>query len=269
MTETPAALYQRGDLQGAIDALTQEVKANPRDVERRGFLTELLCFSGSIERADLQLDAIAKQDPESSVGIAVFRQVLRAEQARRQHHLEGRLPDFLGAPSDHMRLLMEASVASREGNTVDALRLVSEAEENRPAAAGRMGDRLFDDFRDLDDLTGGVFEVLTTNGQYYWVPIERIARVEFRAPQRPRDLIWRGATLVVIDGPEGEVFVPALYVTPNGEEVDDRTRLGRATQWIGDDKSPVRGLGQRTFLIDNEDIPIMQIETIEFDTGSG
>jgi type VI secretion system protein ImpE len=74
---------------------------------------------------------------------------------------------------------------------------------------------------------------------------------------------------VVIDGPEGEVFVPALYVTPNGEEVDDRTRLGRATQWIGDDKSPVRGLGQRTFLIDDEDIPIMQIETIEFDTGSG
>jgi type VI secretion system protein ImpE len=166
-----------------------------------------------------------------------------------------------------MRLLMEAAVTLREGNVADAVRLATEAEANRPTASGQMGDKPFDDFRDLDDLINGVLEVLTSDGRYYWISIERIARIEFHQPQRPRDLIWRRASTIVTDGPEGEVFVPALYVTPTNVEVDDRTRLGRATRWIGDDKAPVRGLGQRTFLFGNEDIPIMQIETIEFAAG--
>ena len=46
-------------------------------------------------------------------------------------------------------------------------------------------------------LTAGSFEVLTTTGKYYWIPTERVATVEFHPPKRPRDLLWRRATMSV------------------------------------------------------------------------
>jgi type VI secretion system protein ImpE len=265
MTETPQDLYQKGDLTGAIEALIQRVKARPADVNQRGLLVEMLCFAGNIERADLQLDAMVKQDPDSAVGVALLRQVLRGEQARRQYHLEGRLPTFLDAPTEHMELLLQASIALREGNLAEALDLASEAEATRQPVAGRLDDVPFDDFRDLNDMLGGVLEVLTTDGKYYWVPLERVVQITFRPPQRPRDLIWRRAELSVADGPEGEVFIPALYVAASEAELDDQARLGRTTVWIGDETTPVRGVGQRVFLVGDQDIPIMDLQAVEFD----
>jgi len=132
----------------------------------------------------------------------------------------------------------------------------------RPAVSGQCNGQAFDDLRDLDDLTASFFEVLTTTGGYYWIPIERLVSVEFLAPQRPRDLIWRRAHMMVQDGPEGEVIVPAVYANPV-DEVGDQVRLGRMTDWRGGDGEPVLGIGQRTYLVGDEALPIMQIESIE------
>jgi type VI secretion system protein ImpE len=93
--------------------------------------------------------------------------------------------------------------------------------------------------------------------------MERVRLVEFRAPERPKDLLWRRANMVVADGPEGEVFIPTLY--PNTHQRgDNQLRLGRGTDWIDIEGQPVRGVGQRTFLIGDEDRPIMQLKEIEF-----
>lgn len=268
MAETAHDLYEAGDLEGAIALLTGELKSRPTDVDKRGLLTELLCFAGDLERADLQLDTMSRQEPEASVGAALFRQLLRAEQARRHWYTEGRVPTFVDQPTQYMRLLMEASVAWREGAAEDAARLAAEAEAEREHASGRMGTTSFDDFRDLDDLLGGVLEVLTSNGQYYWVAMARVIQLEFAPPQRPRDLLWRRAHIMVADGPEGEVFIPALYVPPPAMEVDARTRLGRTTEWSGE-TPPVRGVGQRMFLAGTEAVAVMQLETLEFDRSPG
>ena len=64
----------------------------------------------------------------------------------------------------------------------------------------------------------------------------------------------------VNEGPDGEVFLPAIYVTP-GVEVDERTQLGRVTDFVGGDGEPVRGVGQRTFLIGEEAMPILEIQS--------
>jgi len=45
----------------------------------------------------------------------------------------------------------------------------------------------FDDLRDADDIMGGTFEVLTTTGKYFWIPMERIVTATFHPPKRPRD----------------------------------------------------------------------------------
>lgn len=255
---------EAGRLQEAIQAMNAEVKSHPADVDRRGFLAELLCFAGDLERADRQLDVLTEQDPKAAIGIALFRQLVRAELARRQVFAEGRVPEFLDQPSAGLRLHLEASIRLRENDPAEAARLLAEAEEQRIPVRGRCDGQAFDDMRDLDDLTASFFEVLTSTGKYFWIPIDRVVSLEFRAPERTRDLIWRRANMVVADGPDGEVYLPATYV-PSGDEADDRARLGRVTDWIGGEGAPVRGVGQRSFLIGNESKAILEITQIEFD----
>jgi type VI secretion system protein ImpE len=264
MSETAKELFEAGRLDDAIKALNDVVKTNPRAIDPRGFLAELLCFNGNVDRADLQLDIIAEQDPKLAMGVALFRQLIRGEQARRQFFSDGRAPELLDAPPEHLKLHVEASVLLRESKVKEAAELLAKAEETRPAVKGTLDGRAFDDMRDLDDLTAPFFEVITSNGKYYLIPIERVASVEFRAPQRPRDLIWRPAQMSVVDGPDGEVFLPAIYVPPSGAAVDAAALLGRSTDWVGGDGVPVRGVGQRTFLVGEESVPIMQLGKLEF-----
>jgi type VI secretion system protein ImpE len=256
--------YQAGRLDEALKAAAEEVKKHPADTSRRGFLCELLCVAGELERADKQLDAMGQQDPQTMVGITMIRQLIRAEQARQQFFGEGRVPQLLDPPSEALRLHLEASVCVREGKPQEAAALLARAEEARPRKSGVCDDQPFDDFRDLDDLTACFFEVLTTTGKYYWIPVERVEIIEFRPPERPRDLLWRRAHMVVCGGPDGEVFLPALYAGSHRQE-DDRIRLGRYTDWHGGDGEPVRGIGQRTFLVGEEARTILEIKELKID----
>jgi type VI secretion system protein ImpE len=253
--------YQAGQLKEAIAAQTAEVKQHSGDAGRRGFLCELLCFAGNLERADVQLDALSSLDPQAALGISLFRQLVRAEQARRQFYTDGRLPEFLGTPTPVLRLHLEASIRLREGQPAEAARLLAQAEEQRPKATGECDGQAFTDFRDLDDLTAPFFEVLTSNGKYYWIPIENIETLELRDLSRPRDLLWRRARMVVRDGPDGEVYLPTLYAGSHGEE-DERLRLGRLTEWRGGDGAPVRGVGLRTFLVGDDARTVLEIKTL-------
>jgi len=258
--------YEAGKLADAIAAMNEEVKKHPTDVNRRGFLCELLCFAGEIERIDKQLDTMGDQDPQAMMGIVLWRQLARAEMARQQFFTEGRVPDFLdGVPTEVMKLHMQASILVRDGKNAEAQALLVEAEEKRPRVSGMCDGVAFDDFRDLDDLTSSFFEVLTSTGKYYWVPVEKVESLDFKAPKRPRDLYWRQVHMVVRDeGPDGEVYMPVLYTGSDKKKDDDQIRLGRATDWVTAEGAPVRGLGQRTFLVGQEDKPVLSLKGVTF-----
>src|SRR5215510_7733214 len=114
-------LYQQGKLRDAVAAALDEVKQRPADSAKRGFLAELLSISGDLERADRQLDALGLQDPETMVEINLFRQVIRAEQARQQFFAAGRLPEFLNNDiTPDLRLHLEASILLREKREAEA-----------------------------------------------------------------------------------------------------------------------------------------------------
>ena len=262
MASTGSELYTAGQLSEAVTAMSEEVKGHPTDQTRRGFLAELLCIAGDLERADKQLDVLANQDPQAALGVAMFRQLVRAEQARQQFYTEGRLPEFLTEPDEQLRTRLEASVLIREGQHQEAAQLLKQAEERRPPVTGSCNGAAFDDLRDMDDLTASFFEVLTSNGKYYWIPMSSVVSVEFRPPERPRDVLWRRAGVSMRDGPDGEVFFPATYADA-GDAATDQMRLGRATDWTGGEDVPVRGLGQRTFLVGAAGCTIMELETIE------
>lgn len=262
------ALFHAGHLADAVAAAGAAVKRAPADLGARILLAEMLAFSGNTERADVILDAATDIDPSASVAVAEFRQLLRAEVARRQLFRDGRVPEFIGEPTDCQRAALAALVALREGDAAEAARLGAEAEALRPHVAGMRDGHAFEDLRDGDDLLAASFEVLTTTGKYFWIPVARVASIEFHAPKRPRDLLWRRATMSVTDGPDGDVYLPVTYALPEGT-ADDSLLLGRSTDWAGPESGPVRGLGQRTFLIGEEAVAIMELKQLIFGARGG
>ncbi len=265
-TQTAGVLFRAGKLEDAVAAANAAVRKSPTDLSARISLGEMLIFAGNLERADIILDAASQIEPEAAVVVAEFRQLLRAEMARRQLRRDGRLPEFLGEPTPVLRTLLAALVAERAGDMVEAARLAAEAEAARPHCHGWAGDTEFDDFRDADDMCAGVFEVLTTTGKYFWIPTERISTIEFHPPKRPRDLLWRRATMSVRNGPDGEVYLPAIYGSEDAA-LDNALKLGRHTDWVGD--AVVRGVGQRLYLVGEEAMAIMDLTTIEFSEPAG
>ncbi len=253
--------YEAGDLGGAIAAATEEVKRHPAEIAPRCFLGELFCFAGQWERADGQLDVIGEQDPQAMLGVALFRQLLRAEQARQQFYTEGRLPEFLAPPSDTLRLHLDASIRLREGQAAEAAALLEQAEAGRAAIRGTCNGVSFEDLRDLDDMTSSFFEVVTSTGKYYWIPIEQVESVQFHPLVRARDLLWRRVLMSVRGGPDGEVFLPVLY-PGSAADPDDAIRLGRATEWRGGEGSPTRGAGQRTFLVGDDALTVLELSEL-------
>lgn len=261
--ETAGALFRAGKLAPAIERAGLAVKKSPGDLGARVLLAELLLLAGNLERADVILDAASEAEPSAAVMVAEFRQLLRADMARRQLRRDGRIPEFLGEPTPAAREILAALVDLRAGDKAAAGQHANEAELLRPRVPGRAGEKSFDDFRDVDDLCAGFFEVLTTTGKYYWIPTERVVTVEFEPPRRARDLAWRRASMSVREGPDGVVYLPAIYGNDDPDLSDDY-RLGRATDWREEAGGPVRGVGQRTFLVGEDACGIMDLTTLSF-----
>ncbi len=278
-TETAVALFKAGRLTEAVTAAGAELEQAPTDLGARVLLAELLLFTGNMERVGLILDAASDMAPDAAVVIAEFRHLLQAELARRQLYQEGRLPEFLSDPPPAVTAALAAFLALREGDRAEAARAAEVAAAARPRVPGYLerndtgqgrlaqgkvpGGTLFDDFRDADDLCCSHVDVLTPTGTYFWVPTEQIQSIEFHAPERPRDLFWRRASMVVRNGPDGDVYIPALYVS-EALKMTDALRLGRETDWKRESESLIQGVGQRIFLVGDEAISLMALTSLDF-----
>lgn len=261
--QTAAALFHAGRLDEAVAVAQAALRKAPTDINARVLLGELLAFTGNLERADVVLDAASAIDPSTALVVAEFRQLIRADMARRQLFRDGRVPEFLSDPTETQRLQLAALVALRAGDLAEATRQTEAAEAARPRASGKHGDAAFDDMRDADDLLAGSFEVLTTTGKYFWIPTERVQTLEFHPPKRPRDLLWRRASMSVAQGPDGEVYLPVVYATDDA--MTDALRLGRETDWREAEGAPVRGVGQRLFIVGDDAAPMMELGNLRFD----
>ncbi len=257
----PQSLLRADKLDEAIEVLNGKVRINPTVIELRAELAELLCIAGNLERADTVLNAITEIDPGAMVGVALFRQLIRAEQARQQFFAEGRLPEFVAKPDALIELELRAVIALREGPTRELAALVAERDQARRPIAGTADGEAFDDFRDLDDLAAAHFEVFTSTGKYFWIPVSRVESIELRKPDSQRDLLWRRAQLSVADGPDGEVFLPAIYVAKN---MSTPQRLGHVTEFDEPAERVSVGRGLRSFLVGDASRTIRELGRVNF-----
>ena len=94
-------------------------------------------------------------------------------------------------------------------------------------------------------------------GKYLWIPLEQVDQLAMNAPKYPRDLLWFPVNLQMRDGQTGEVFLPVLYPGSHTSP-DPQIKLGRATDWISSEGGPVRGIGARSMLVDEDAMDIRE-----------
>ncbi|HEY3738574.1 MAG TPA: type VI secretion system accessory protein TagJ [Bryobacteraceae bacterium] len=227
-------LYQAGKLSEAVQALSAEIRDNPTDAQRRIFLFELLCFAGDYDRADKHLNYLSGQSPQAQMGAVMYMACLHGERSRHQLFADKNYPS---APVDESK-----------------------------ARGGMLDGAPFDSIEDSDPRIGPRLELFAA-GAYLWIPFEHIEKIEFQPPKRVRELLWRPA--LVQTGPAfkdkelGEVLVPVLSPF-SWKNPDDNVKLGRATVWEEPEPGHPVPYGQKTFLVDGEDIPILELTKIEF-----
>lgn len=226
-------LFKEGKLGEAVACLQEELRSDPHDVKRRTFLFELLCFQGQFQRALKQLEVIETADPSSYLGTAWFKQVLTAEETRQEMFATGDLPDRL--------------------------------QEETPLS-GTLNGEPFSDLRDADPRVGPRLEVIA-GGRYLWVPLSELSSVKIPPPTLLRDLYWASAELSSF-GPDAgeptEVLLPAMTAL-SWQNPDERVRLGRVTEWMELDTGEEAPVGQKMLLVDDEDVPFLEVREITFD----
>ena len=255
---TAIDLFKQGKLEDAIQATIEVVRNNPSDISARSSLCEFQCFAGNLEKADKQLDTLLSLDADALHGVSMFRQLIRAEQARNDFYRDGALPDFIEQPGDELKARLEASIAIREGHADDAVARLAEAESARTVVTGTCNGENFSDLRDLDDLLGSVVEVLTSTGKYYWVSLNQIRSLTFDPIEHTRDLLWRPMEIEVGGDIDGRVYAPALY-HGSFEGDDPKSHVGLATDWTESIAGVIRGVGQKMFLVGEDAVPGLEI----------
>ena len=253
-------LFRSGNLHGAVEAAVVEVKQHPADNARRTFLFELLCFTGDLDRAQKQLDAIGQLDSESEWAVQVYSNILHAERRRRQLFADGLTPEFLLGPPAYVQWHLDAVNRLRNGRPDEAQELLDRSDEARPAITGLVNSQVANDIRDCDDVIAPFIELFIVR-DYVWLPLEQIREIETSAPERPRDLLWLPVRLTLSNGAQQRGYLPTLYCRSH-EHSDDRVKLGYMTDWT-DGAGPVRGSGLHTLLAGDDAVGLLDVRSAQ------
>jgi len=226
-----AELYREGRLEEAIEALGTALRNNPADTRHRTFLFELLCFAGNYDRAEKQLDMLAREGKDAELGALLYRGALHAERLRQQMFEPGGLPPSTGPA---------------------------------PLVAGNLNGLPFTALEDADPRIGARLELFVA-GQYTWLPLAQVESLKIEPPRRLRDLLWVPVVVRAAAGaahPDlGEVLMPVL--TPGAwKHHDPLVRLGRITEVEDLANGTTVPVGQKLFLMDGGEVPLLEVREL-------
>jgi type VI secretion system protein ImpE len=193
--------------------------------------------------------------------VRTYREVVRCELFRKEVFAGGKTPLVLGEPQEWIARLSEAARLLGQGKIAEAAQLRAAAFEAAPAVAGSLNGVPFEWIADADVRLGPVCEAML-NGKYYWIPFERLSRIDVEEPSDLRDLIWVPAKLTFQNGGEQVAFLPARYPGSEAAE-DDEIRLSRKTEWRDLGADTHVGLGQRMFATDVGETALLEARVIE------
>jgi type VI secretion system protein ImpE len=239
----------------------KSVKSDPANAKRRVMLFQLMVLSGQWDRALTQLYVIKEMDGEANDFVRTYREVVRCELFRKEVFSGAKTPLILGEPQEWIAKLAESARLLGQGLVQEAAVQRAAAFEDAPAVPGSMNGEPFEWIADADVRLGPVCEAML-NGKYYWIPFERLSRIEIEAPTDLRDLIWVPASLTFANGGEQVAFLPARYPGTEGAQ-DDDLRLSRKTEWRDLGADTHVGMGQRMLATDVGETAILEARVIE------
>lgn len=254
------------DPAGALEALTQAVRAKPTDAKLRVFLAQLLCVLGQWERALNQLVVAAELDALAIPMKQVYGDAIRCEGVRAEVFAGRRTPMVFGQPDEWLAMLIESLLREGRGEPGDRAAtqdLRQRAFDAAPASAGSLDGQRFEWLADADMRLGPVLEAFV-NGKYYWVPLARLARIKIEPPEDLRDCVWLPAQLQFQNGGESLALIPTRYVGSEAS-ADGALQLARKTEWRELTDGVWAGAGQRVLGSDAGEYPIMEVREIHFD----
>jgi len=227
---TARELYAAGRLDSAIEALGGELRNAPTDGHRRTFLFELLSFAGQYDRAEKQLDVLARGGTDAELAVLPYRAALQAERVREHMFATGDFPTgVVPAP-----------------------------------VAGTLNGRPFLSIADADPRVGARLEVMA-GGRYMWIPFAYVESVRLEPPRMLRDIRWAPAhvttSATMREMELGEVLLPAL--SPSAWRLDDpELRLGRAADWEELADGSFAPTGQKLLRVDDELVPLLEVREL-------
>jgi type VI secretion system protein ImpE len=225
-------LFRAGKLNDAIQSLSAELRDAPGDIQKRTFLFELLCFAGEYDRAEKHLNVLADGNKNAEMGAILYHSALHAERLRLEQFKDNDLP------------------------TIAPMKTFS----------GVLNGQPFESLVDADPRIGARLELYAA-GAYLWIGFEHILSIELQPPSKLRDLLW--APAIVRTGPSfkdkelGEVMIPVLYPRSFAHG-NDAVRLGRETHWQEIEGGEPIPIGQKLFLVDGEEFPLLEVRKLEF-----
>jgi len=251
-----------GQLDEALAALQQSIRANPADSKLRIFLFQLQSISGAWQKALTQLNVISDMDSETAILAKIFTPVLNLEALRAEVFAGKRSPLIFGEPPEWIGKLLQANQLIAQGNYAASSELREQAFEEAPSMPGTINGAPFEWIADADSRLGPVIEAFL-DGKYYWIPFSRIQTIIIEAPTDLRDLVWLPAQFVWANGGKASAFIPTRY--PGTESSPDTgLRLSRKTEWKEPAEGIYLGVGQRLFATDQADVSLLDTRKIDF-----
>jgi type VI secretion system protein ImpE len=226
-------LFQEGRVNEAQQALKKWLRNHPADTSQRTFLFELLCFSGDWDRAERHLAILAEGDKQREMGAVLYFSALHAERTRHE-------------------------IFARQ---------IWPRTETTARLSGTLNGRPFRSICDADPALGARLEIFAA-GSYSWLSFEHIQSIRLESPRRLRDTLWAEAAVRTsrsFHGAElGEVLAPVLYPF-SWKSPYESVWLGRETRWT-EEGGRERPVGQKMLLVDAEEVPLLEVRELEFET---
>ncbi len=252
-----------GDLDAALKALQDDIRANAADAKLRIFLFQLLSVMGDWKRAITQLKVSAELDGIAIPMAQTYREAIICEVYREKVFSGEKEPLIFGEPQEWLALLIHAQKLLGSGKPNEAASLRDKAFDLAPAVSGEINGERFEWIADADMRLGPVLEVVV-NGRYFWLPFTAIASLIVDPPEDLRDSVWTPATLTLPNGGEIVALIPTRYAG-TAQSGDHAAMLSRSTRWIDAGAETFVGIGQRLLATSAADVALMDLRTLKMD----
>lgn len=268
------AALQAGDLGAALESVKDEVRNQPQEAKHRIFLFQLFAVTGEWKRALAQLKVASELSKDCETMADAYQHVLQCEALREQVFAGGPSPLILGEPEPWMAKVIEAARLVSQADYKAAALIRNQAFEEAPTSSGKLTLRSPDEqtapeehnfswIADADSRFGPMLEVVA-QGKYYWVPYQRIQQIQFHPVRDLRDCVWIPAQFMWAGGGEMVGMVPVRY--PGSQQhAEGLIQLSRKTIWNEIDETTFLGMGQRILATSEDDVPLLDIDSIVFD----